>query len=77
MNFEIVTLDPAPAMTETIRHLPEGTSFAEAVEECHKTAVVTGRRTSVVRQMFYWYWVKPSGEVVNRNTGWVRKSLDV
>ena len=54
--WEIRTLNPSPSLTESIVEFT-GT-YVEAVKEANRMHVTTGRTSSVVRDMCYWYQVR-------------------
>jgi len=65
-TYEIRTLFPLPSMNEEIQ--PFTGTYADAVAECHKMHRLTGRRSSVVKQMVYWHTVS-NGIANDNNTG--------
>jgi hypothetical protein len=56
MEWEIRTLNAAPGMSETIAAFT-GT-YEQACQKARDSFAKTGRRTAVVRDMYYWFTIR-------------------
>lgn len=62
----IRTLRPSPSMSEDC--VPFTGTYEQAIEECKRSWQKTGRRTSYVSGMTYWFTIQRNGETIDRNT---------
>jgi hypothetical protein len=65
-HWEIRTLKKSPSMCETIAEFHG--DYAAAVNEARKSFSASGRRTAVVKDMYYWLTILPDGTEIDENT---------